>query len=91
MRNMYITEVSEDSTSGETVWEVDADDAAEILEWLDGDVSQICDYEELDDGGFQFSTGAQYSLFDQDLLGGNGDGQTEKRFTEETGIILRMQ
>ena len=37
-------------------------------------------------GGFSFGHGGGYAILDADMLGGNGDGLTQSRFLQETGI-----
>lgn len=95
MKDNNVTEikiafVSADNTSGLRRWKLDADDARHILEWLDGDTSHIRYYRKRSGGGLFFQTGGGYNLWDADLLGGIGDGETERRFTEDTGIKLKM-
>ena len=71
--------------SGLQRWKISKTDAPIILDWLGHDRSQIRSYRAHKDGGFGFSTGCGYAIFDSDLLGGNGDGTAERRFEQETG------
>lgn len=40
-------------------------------------------------GGFLWSHGMGYAIFDEDLLGGDGTGRTEDEFTAETGMHIK--
>ena len=42
-------------------------------------------------GRFTFQCGVGYAVIDADLLGGNGDGQTERQFENETGHHIRAR
>ena len=85
IKTINVKEVSEDPTSGRIRWHVKREDARIILDWLDDDFSKIRAHRSHKSGGFGFSTGCGYAIFDADLLGGNGDGTTERRFEQETG------
>lgn len=50
------------------------------------DARQSTSYE----GGFTFHTGCGYAIFDADLLGGNGDGQTEKMLNWR-GLVVQTR
>ena len=39
-------------------------------------------------GLLTFKCGVGYAVIDSDLLGGNGDGRTERRFNEDTGAYI---
>lgn len=80
-----VKHVSTNTTSGYMRWHVSPEDAQIILDWLDNDTSQIRAYRGHKNGGFGFGTGCGYAIIDADLLGGNGDGTTERRFEDETG------
>lgn len=88
MRTITIKHVSENPMTGAQRWKVSPEAAFTIMSWLDGDTSKIRSYRAHKDGGFGFTTGIGYAIFDDDLLGGNGDGRTEKRFHEEYGVYL---
>lgn len=77
--------------SGLCRWKISKTDAPIILDWLNDDVSKIRSFRKHKDGGFGFSTGGGYAIFDSDLLGGNGDGTAENQFEDETGyqVIAR--
>ena len=77
--------------SGLSRWKISKTDAPIILDWLGHDRSKIRSFRAHKDGGFGFSTGGGYAIFDSDLLGGNGDGTTENQFGQETGyqVIAR--
>ena len=77
--------------SGLSRWKISKTDAPIILDWLNDDVSKIRSFRKHKDGGFGFSTGGGYAIFDSDLLGGNGDGTAESQFEDETGyqVIAR--
>lgn len=42
-------------------------------------------------GRFTFACGVGYAVIDADLLGGNGDGETERAFNTETGRYIRVR
>lgn len=71
--------------SGLQRWKISKTDAPIILDWLNDDVSKIRSFRKHKDGGFGFSTGCGYAIFDSDLLSGNGDGEEARRFEDETG------
>lgn len=87
-KTITIKAVSEDPTSGRIRWHVKREDAWTILSFLDHDTSKIRGYRSHKSGGFGFSTGCGYAIFDDDLLGGNGDGTAERRFEDETGYTI---
>ena len=88
IKTINIKAVSEDPTSGRIRWHVKREDAWTILSFLDHDTSKIRGYRRHKSGGFGFSTGCGYAIFDDDLLGGNGDGTAERRFEDETGYTI---
>lgn len=87
-KTITIKAVSEDPTSGRIRWHVKREDAWTILSFLDHGTSKIRGYRSHKSGGFGFSTGCGYAIFDDDLLGGNGDGKAERRFEQETGYTI---
>lgn len=91
IKTITVKEVSEDPTSGRIRWHVKREDVWTILSFLDHDTSKIRAFRRHKNGGFGFSTGGGYAIFDSDLLGGNGDGSAERRFENETGyqVIAR--
>ena len=42
-------------------------------------------------GRFTFACGVGYAVIDADLLGGNGDGETERAFNTETGRYIHVR
>lgn len=42
-------------------------------------------------GRFTFACGVGYAVIDADLLGGNGDGETERAFNNETGRYIHVR
>lgn len=42
-------------------------------------------------GRFTFKCGGGYAVIDADLLGGNGDGRTERQFQDETGHYIHVR
>ena len=84
LKTIRVKHVSTNPTSGYMRWHVKPEDAGIIIHWLQ-DVKKIRSFREHKNGGFGFGTGCGYAIFDADLLGGNGDGTTERRFEDETG------
>ena len=85
IKTIHAKQVSENPMSGLRRYHISSEDALIILGWLGYDMSQIRSYRGHKSGGFGFSTGCGYAIFDADLLGGNGDGTAERRFEDETG------
>lgn len=73
-------------------WRIAKKDVAKLLEWDGFDLSQVRGSRGIrKDGTLHFTTGGGYAIFDSDLLGGNGDGQAERRFENETGYTVRTR
>lgn len=85
IKTINVKQVTEHPLTGMRRYHVKPDDARIILDWLGHDRSQVRSYRAHKSGGFGFSTGCGYAIFDADLLGGNGDGTAERRFEQETG------
>lgn len=85
MNTVHVKHLREDPNTGRSRWKVPAQYAGLFWDFLDGDYSKVRAFRAHKDGGFGFSTGCGYAIFDADLLGGNGDGKAERRFTEKTG------
>lgn len=56
-----------------------------LVEWYEDDEELLMERVRdafTDDENLYFVTGAQYMLYDADLLGGDGNGETQKKFEE---------
>ena len=88
LNRIEIKRVNIDKHSGRQRWHVKPEGAKIILDFHNGDTSKIRAYRAHKNGGFGFSTGCGYAILDADLLGGTGDGNAERRFSNETNHII---
>ena len=84
--------VSVDPSSGAMRWRIAKRDVPKLTAWAGFDLARVRGSRGIrKDGTLHFTTGGGYAIFDADLLGGNGDGTTERRFQDETGFIVQYR
>lgn len=81
--------------SGLRRWHIPKGDVFTIIHWLDHQgippESIPRNFRYHKSGSAGFSSGGGYDVIDKDLLGGNGSGDTRRKFERDTGRVFRME
>lgn len=88
---LYFRHIAENKYTGAQRWELSQDAARVVFDWIrqqGQDPADVVRGMRWTQGRVRFTTGVGYSILDADLLGGDGSGQTLRRFTEDTGAHL---